>query len=897
MPSGCFGNLLNIVLALLTAGSVYTANQKRGDVQLPDTPEPRPAPPLSDGVAMLYTLAVIALVVGGVFFLTHLHAIEYILLLVPGYLLLVTARVLRTGEQQHYVEVAVKPTLAATSIDRFAITLPRRTAWQSEVARRFVEHLARAVPNAALRIVAGDGAITWEVLDWRTHASPETVMEIIRTYYPDADITHKTTPLAAPAYPFYRYVLCFQHAAAFVWPIRPVNDLSAFDPLSALAQTLSSLRPGERVVYTLALSGAAGYAREEGKKLITRAPRIHPVQFMSIWGKVFALTELVRGGQREARYHASDQRVARDKLNRPLHQAFLSIQIDSPSRERVEALADLDTQVWQFEWQPYNALVWCREPWPQSIRRIDNQAKDADYSALGLLKGWIAGSDPRWRQARLILNPAEMASLWHLPHEEFAAPGIIWAPARRVAAPAQVIRQDEGVVLGENRYAGRTHRIRLSDTDRQTHVYIIGETGTGKSTLMHRMIHQDIAAGKGVGLIDPHGDLVRDILQTSIPKEREDDVIVFDFANTEHPPPLNPLAIPEGAPRIEAINHVMGVLKKIYADEWSKTRMENALYSALVALLHEEQATPRDIARLFLDAKYRKRLLEKVDDPVAWEYWHDEYNKRSDGAKRQVSEPVLNRIRAFYRNEAMRHMVCHPHRLDFGAMMDAGKIFLANLNSVETRSELNNLGTILMTHFQLAALSRHTAAGRRPFYLYVDEVQQFVTMALPEVLAGARKFGLSLTAANQHLGQLNKATLDALTSTVGTMVMFGIGPDDARALEPFVRPAFTVDDLVNFDWFHTAVKMKTAGKNAPAFSMHTIGPPQAPDDAAERAASIRQKSIANYTPWRKAEIAAWLEDRYPRRTDDDPPDDTDESRDTDPDDGREAPGDDTQYYD
>lgn len=295
--------------------------------------------------------------------------------------------------------------------------------------------------------------------------------------------------------------------------------------------------------------------------------------------------------------------------------------------------------------------------------------------------------------------------------------------------------------------------------------------------------------------------------------------------------------------------------------------MENVLYSALVALMYEQNATPRDISRIMMDAEYRTELLQQVKDPVALEFWWDEYDRLSEAMQAQVREPVLNRIRIFYRNSAVRNMVCHPHRLDFKSILNDGKIFLANLNSDETRSEQANLGAMLMTDFQMAAMTRRASESEdvQPFYLFVEEVQQFVTTALPVVFSEARKFGLSLTAANQYLGQLKGSTLEAILGNAGAAIMFACGPDDARALSGYLKPNLTPENLMNFDRFQAAVKMQVNGKTVPTFSIQTFPPLEEPPDADEREARIRQKSIENYTPWTRQEVEAWMEERYEQR--------------------------------
>lgn len=749
---------------------------------------------------------------------------------------------------------------------RYRITLPRDASFEPEPARKLMEYLLRTSVHLALQIVAEHQSIHWEITDWRTGAHPEYVRRAVHTHYPKAEVEWFEVEEGEEDSPYYRYVIFYQQAAEFVWPIKHIEDLRGFDPLAAITQAMADLQPGERMTYTLALSTEAEYAYKLGEKLITASP-VNPLEFVTPTS-LHKLVDLASmRPERVDRYVPADQALARAKLNRPLVQCFLSVMIDSPSPERVQILAAVDSQIWQFVREPYNALIWDEEPWPDSIRRIDTPDQAQRYNPLSLIYQWASGAGERWRRTRLILSPEELAALWHLPHKGFAAQEIQWIDESNVAVPASAVHDLTGAVIGVNVHAGQQTPIVLSDADRAQHVYMVGKTGVGKSTTLHHIITQDIQAGEGVGVIDPHGSLVRSILRSSIPPEREDDVVLIDFAQTEYPAPLNPFAVPAGVPRDTAVSQVMGLLKKIYAEDWSRTRMENVLYSALVALMDEEHATPRDISRIMMDPEYRTNLLQRVKDPVALEYWWDEYDRMSEAMQAQVREPVLNRIRIFYRNRAVRNMVCHPHRLDFKAILDEGKIFLANLNSDETRSEQANLGAMLITDFQMAAMTRRADenAAIQPFYLFVEEVQQFVTTALPVVFSEARKFGLSLTAANQYLGQLKGSTLEAILGNAGAAILFACGPEDARALSGYLKPSLTPDHLMSFDRFQAAVRMQVGGKSVPTFTIQTLPPLEEPPDADEREARIREKSIRNYTPWSRQEVEAWLEERYEQR--------------------------------
>ncbi|HMN12488.1 MAG TPA: type IV secretion system DNA-binding domain-containing protein [Bellilinea sp.] len=749
---------------------------------------------------------------------------------------------------------------------RYRIVLPRGESFEPEPARKLMEYLLRTSVHLALQIVAEHQSMRWEITDWRSDLHPDFLLRAVHAHYPKAEVEWYEDEEVEEAYPYYRYVIFYRQAAEFVWPIKYVEDLRSFDPLAAITQAMADLQPGERITYTVALSLHAEFAYKLGEKLITASP-VNPLEFVTPTSLYKLIDTATTRQARVERYASADQALARGKLSRPLYQCFLSVMIDSPAPERVQMLAAVDNHIWQFVREPYNALMWDEEPWPSSIRRIDTAEQAGRYHTLSLIYQWASGAGERWRRTRLILSPEEIASLWHLPHKGFAAREIQWVDEGNVVAPAAAVHDLGGVVIGVNVHAGQLTPIVLSDADRAQHVYVVGKTGVGKSTTLHHIITQDIQAGEGVGVIDPHGSLVRSILRSSIPPEREDDVVLVDFAQTEYPAPLNPFAVPQGVPRDTAVSQVMGLLKKIYAEDWSRTRMENVLYSALVALMDEEHATPRDISRIMMDAEYRTELLQRVKDPVALEYWWDEYDRMSEAMQAQVREPVLNRIRIFYRNSAVRNMVCHPHRLDFKAILDEGKIFLANLNSDETHSEQANLGAMLITDFQMAAMTRRADenAAIQPFYLFVEEVQQFVTTALPVVFSEARKFGLSLTAANQYLGQLKGSTLEAILGNAGAAILFACGPEDARALSGYLKPSLTPDHLMSFDRFQAAVKMQVGGKSVPAFTIQTLPPLEEPPDADEREARIREKSIQNYTPWTRQEVEAWLEARYDHR--------------------------------
>ncbi len=386
---------------------------------------------------------------------------------------------------------------------------------------------------------------------------------------------------------------------------------------------------------------------------------------------------------------------------------------------------------------------------------------------------------------------------------------------------------------------------------------------------MHRQIHDDIARGRGVAVVDPHGQLVSDILQHSIPPEREEDVVVLDIANrvdgVHYPPPLNLLALPQGVERDIAVGQIMGVLEKIYP-EFAATEMADTAYHAILTLSAETNPTVMDVDRVFDDLAYRNQLLQQIDNMALHKFWG-----RMDalGGRRDLMiYPVLRRMSLFYRNRHLYPIMCHPAPLNLGRLMAENKIILFSLHADEARipeTERRLLGAIIVSQLQMTAMTG--IIKQRPFYLYIDEAQHFVTTALGQMLSEARKYGLSLTVANQYLKQLAGHTLDAVMGTAGAMIFFELGQPDATAVTRYVKPHFDSDDLMHLGRFRAVVSMRHCGEKQPAFSIETLPPPRsgnqaAAQRAAERERALRRASIKRHTPASYDEVVAGLDARY-----------------------------------
>lgn len=343
-------------------------------------------------------------------------------------------------------------------------------------------------------------------------------------------------------------------------------------------------------------------------------------------------------------------------------------------------------------------------------------------------------------------------------------------------------------------------------------------------------------------------------------------MILLDLANEDCPPPLNLLAHVPQVERGNVAGRLMAVLTTLYDDFKDAQTVPDTLWSALVTLLYDDTPTVRDIARLFHDPVYRTGLLTKLDNEAALEFW-ERYELLSHAQQEQLVRPLLWRMRAFYGNAVLYPMLCHPDTLDFPTLIAQHKILLISLKADEARipaREQQLIGMAVLSQLQQAVMGR--AAGSTPYYLYVDEVQHFVTTSLETLFAEARKFGLTLTLANQYLKQLAGTLLDALLGNIGALIVFQCGLDDAKALAPYFAPGFDAERLINLNKYEAAVKLRFHEETQPAFSLHTLPPllrTPIPPQAIAREHQLRYLSMQHYTPKSRADVLAWLHARYP----------------------------------
>jgi hypothetical protein len=450
-----------------------------------------------------------------------------------------------------------------------------------------------------------------------------------------------------------------------------------------------------------------------------------------------------------------------------------------------------------------------------------------------------------------ILNIEELASLFHLPHTTVETPNIVWATTKTAEPPPNLPVQIKGKeadisLFGVTNFRGDNAIFGLNRTDRSRHLYILGQTGTGKSGSLELLTLSDIFYNQGFAVIDPHGDYAVDMLKF-IPQNRLNDVVYFNPADTGFPIGFNPLEISDPSMKGHISSELVGVLKKLFGDSWGP-RLEYILRYSLLALLDYPNSTMLDITRMLTDKNFRKDVISHLDDPVVKNFWVTEFASWNDKFASEAVAPVLNKVGAFTANPMVRNIIGQPKStFNIREIMDSGKILIVNL-SIGLMGEDNSaiLGAMMVTKIQLAAMGRADMPEkmRRPFYLYVDEFQLFATESFAAILSQARKYALNLTVANQYISQMNPEVRDAVFGNVGTIVTFRVSPDDSPFLQKYFEPQFESTDLIQQHNRHFVTSMSINGEKAAAFSAKTLNLPQLTTDASNQIIELSRQRYA-----------------------------------------------------
>ena len=472
----------------------------------------------------------------------------------------------------------------------------------------------------------------------------------------------------------------------------------------------------------------------------------------------------------------------------------------------------------------------------------------------------------RFGDRGFILNIEELASVFHLPHTNVETPNIVWASNKTAEPPAKlpVITGNDAIdenisAFGLTNFRGINHQFGMLRSDRSRHLYIIGQTGAGKSGTLELLALSDIFHGQGYAIIDPHGDLAVNNMRF-IPGSRTEDVVYFNPADTAFPLGFNPLEVTDPAHKTNISSEVIGVLKRMFGESWGP-RLEYILRYTILALLDRPETTMLDITRMLTDKKFRKETLSYCTDTVVLQFWNVEFASWTDKFAAEAIAPVLNKVGAFTANPVIRNIIGQPKStFNIREIMDEGKILIVNLSKgLIGEDNASILGSFMVTKIQLAAMSRSDIPNiedRRPFYLYVDEFQNFATDSFATILSEARKYGLNLTVANQYISQMSDTVRNAVFGNVGTMICFRVSADDSPILAKQFEPQFEANDLLQMHNRSFVINMVIKGEKSPAFSARTLNLPPAQVDNTGRIIENTRRLYSRSRAEVEAEITA-----------------------------------------
>jgi len=468
-------------------------------------------------------------------------------------------------------------------------------------------------------------------------------------------------------------------------------------------------------------------------------------------------------------------------------------------------------------------------------------------------------------QNNFVVSAKELASLYHFPNSDIV-PHIVHIMAKKAEPPMDLPKAsdygpDQISVFGNTNYHNQKITFGIKRNDRRRHLYIVGKSGTGKSKLLELLINNDLQSGQGVGILDPHGDLVDNVLKY-IPKERMKDVVYFNPADTEFPIAFNPLEQVDQDMKIRVTIGFIDIFKKLFASNWTP-RLEHVLRYTTLALLDSPNTTILSILKMLSDKNYRQRIVANIQDSVIKNFWVNEFAAWSEKFDNEAIMPILNKVGQFVSTSLIRNIVGQPqNKIDLREIMDSGKILLMRISKGNLGEENAALiGAMVVTKIQQAAMSRTDTPEdqRRDFYLYCDEFQYFATDTFAEILSEARKYRLDLTMAHQYMGQLNETIRKTTFGNVGSIINFRVGAEDAGILEGEYNPVFKVRDIINLGVREFYIKMSVDGELRDAFSGRTIDVPKVTEDHTQEIIQMSREKYARPREEVEKDLKAWDE--------------------------------------
>ena len=649
-----------------------------------------------------------------------------------------------------------------------------------------------------------------------------------------------------------------------VYPIKTFNDFEV-DPLSGITSVMSKLNQGEQVWFQFVVRPIGDEWQEKGNGIVSsvRSGKKPGNQafFGSFTGGIKKLAKMVL---MQAIYPGAEMTEAAGK------------EVKLPTTVE-EALKGIDKKIMKLGFEskvrilcigndPMSSKIKC-----QSVAAAFKQFNTTNLN--GFKMGEIKVNDAEaWNQyiertiedEGSIFNIEEMASIYHFPHKSVETPNIVWSGSKKGEPPANLplsenTPSNDLTAIGETNFRNVYKGFGIKKDDRKRHVYIVGKSGTGKSTLIENMAVDDVNEGRGVIVVDPHGELAEKVL-SCVPDNRINDVIVFDPADRSFPIAFNLLEAVEDDFKGMVASGFVGIFKKIFGDSWGP-RLEHILRNTVLALLDFPNSTMLDIPKMLTDNRFREKVVDKVKDPVIRDFWENEFAQYDSKFRTEAVSPILNKVGQFLATSTIRNIVGQPKsRINIRDIMDQEKIMVVNLSRGKIGEDNSALlGAMMITKIQLAAMSRAdvTIDKRSDCFLYVDEFQNFATESFAVILSEARKYNLSLTMANQYIEQMPEQVRSAVFGNAGTLVTFRVGGTDADFLVKEFEPVFSANDLVNLDKYNIYIKLLIDGITSPAFSAKTLPPVQKLSGNFEKIIDSSRKKYAS----QRDEVEAMIADR------------------------------------
>lgn len=599
--------------------------------------------------------------------------------------------------------------------------------------------------------------------------------------------------------------------SSYYYPLKTYQEFTDVDPLNSLLAVMSKMKEEEKALIQIILQKAPKKWQSRAQKAVDAGIQVSPEERRPLPGENLIKQKLQEEGLKAG------------------------IRIMASSRSLLEALV--------------GGLA--------VLNRGDGNSlkfQKPNFLLKEKLKRKILTRQPAYLPRFQVFSVSELATLFHLPGVNTKIPNISWGRAILSEAPEnlpssfELTKEQKAEInfFAKTEFKNRLTTFGIKQKDRRRHIYIVGKTGTGKSTLIANMAVDDLKKRQGLAVVDPHGDL-SEILLDYIPSHRINDVCYLNPADKEHPFSINIMEVSNPAQAELVASGIVSIFHKLYAHSWGP-RLEHILRNTLLTLAQIPGTTLVDVPRILTDKNFRHQQIEKLQDRVLRNFWTKEFEKMPPRLQQEAISPILNKVGQFVTSPLIRSLIGRPKStMDLEKIMNQGKVLIINLSQGrlgEDNSAL--LGAMIITKLQLAAMNRVNVPEeqRKDFYLYVDEFQNFATDSFIKILSEARKYRLNIALANQYMAQIDEPVKKAILGNVGTLISFLVGAEDAYILEKEFGGVFTEKDLVGLSNFQIIIKLAIDNLTSRPFFASTLPLPKSKNQNREKVIRVSRERHA-----------------------------------------------------